>query len=57
MTKKTANVVFNLLSYWMKGKVSKTIEGGSTMSLRGGNSFSYIGAGKVVVSNTVGTSV
>ena len=55
MTKKTANVVFNLLSYWIKGKVSKTIEGGSTMSQRGrgGNSF-YIAGGKVVMSYTVG---
>ena len=39
----------------MKEKVSKRIEGGSTMSQRGrgGNSF-YIAGGKVVMSYTVG---
>ena len=40
----------------MIGKVSKTTGGGSAMRKRGGgNSFSYIGGGKVVMSNTLGT--
>ena len=40
----------------MIGRVSKTTEGGSSMRKRGGgNSFSYIGGGKVVMSYTLGT--
>ena len=41
----------------MIGKVSKTTEGGSSMRKRGGggNAFSYIRGGKVVMSNTLGT--
>ena len=54
MTKKHANVVFNLSSYWMIRKVSKTTDECSTMRQRGGggathNSFSKVGGGKEVM--------
>ena len=41
----------------MIGRVSKTTEGGRSMRKSGGegNSFSYIGGGKVVMSYTLGT--